>query len=163
MHKIFYTERTLIKRNSKKFAKSIRAKIRERVEIRFGVLTMLHFLLWHSFEYILWHFFFRDSLTLPTLCTHIHARKTIKQCITYNIQTLNIHSELSPMYTYCILYTVHCILYYTLYNVWCIIYIIHYTVYCIHYTYSLDCAVYTVQCTVYTLYEVYVDQSHKII
>ena len=116
MRKMFYTERTLIKRNSKKVAISIRAMIRERVEIRFGVLTMLHFLLWHSFEYILWHFF-RDPLTLPTLCTHIHARKTIKQCITYNIHTLNIHSELSPMYTYCIQYTVHCILYYTLYNV----------------------------------------------
>ena len=129
MRKMFYTERTLIKRNSKKVAISIRAMIRESVEIRFGELTMLHFLLWHSSEYILWHFF-RDSLTLPTLCTNIHARKTIKQCITYNIHTLNIHSELSPMYTYCILYTVRFILYYTLYG---ILYV--------QYTYSLDCAV----------------------
>ena len=57
MRKMFYTERTLIKRNSKKDAISIRAMIRESVEILFGILTMLHFLLWHSFEYILWHFF----------------------------------------------------------------------------------------------------------
>ena len=33
MRKMFYTERTLIKRNSKKVAISIRAMIRERVEI----------------------------------------------------------------------------------------------------------------------------------
>ena len=110
--------------------------------------------------------FFSGFIDIPTLCTHIHARKTIKQCIMYNIHTLNIHSELSPMYTYCILYllyTVHCTLYTVLYTIQCIVYIIHYTLYSIHYTYSLHCAVCTVHCTMYTLYEVYGHQSHKII